>query len=218
MSGAHMVTEDLKIHQMWFLLSKSLKLQKEFSHLDIALAIRSLILPIKVVILHITMTILPLFLCCNSHKLEFWTCINSSVLNQISVILKAMTLLSSRHPLDWLSDQCWQESFVDAFCPFWNFPSLTSRGKWKGRIESIFQIFKAPNKNVQKGRFFSDIKRELYNQDSFIFLIRGFSMAGTLLGTREEKKKWIHGTCLEGHVKICEEGQIYKQCSIWSKY
>lgn len=68
-----MVTEDLKIHQMWFLLSKSLKLQKEFSHLDIALAIRSLILPIKVVILHITMTILPLFLCCviNSHKLEF---------------------------------------------------------------------------------------------------------------------------------------------------
>lgn len=47
-----MVTEDLKIHQMWFLLSKPLRLQKEFSHLDIALAIRSFILPIKVVILH----------------------------------------------------------------------------------------------------------------------------------------------------------------------
>jgi hypothetical protein len=50
-SGAHMVTEDLKIHQMWFLLSKSLWLQEEFSHLDIALAIKSLILPIKVVVL-----------------------------------------------------------------------------------------------------------------------------------------------------------------------
>lgn len=61
-SGAHMVTEDLKIHQMWFLFSKALLLQKEFSHLDIASAIRSLILPIKVVILHVTMTILPVFL------------------------------------------------------------------------------------------------------------------------------------------------------------
>lgn len=70
MSGAHMVTEDLKIHHMWFLLPKSLQLQKEFSHLDIALAIRSLILPITVVILHVTMTILPLFLhyAINSHK------------------------------------------------------------------------------------------------------------------------------------------------------
>lgn len=69
-SGAHMVTEDLKIHQMWFLLSKSFQHQKDFSHLDIALAIRSLILPIKVVILHETVTILPVFLCCiiDSHK------------------------------------------------------------------------------------------------------------------------------------------------------
>lgn len=50
-SGAHMVTEDLKIHQMWLLLFQSLWLQKEFSHLDIALAFRSLILPIKIVIL-----------------------------------------------------------------------------------------------------------------------------------------------------------------------
>lgn len=69
-SGAHMVTEDLKIHQMWFLFAKALLLQKEFSHLDIASAIRSLILPIKAVILHVTMTILPVFLCCviNSQK------------------------------------------------------------------------------------------------------------------------------------------------------
>lgn len=51
-SGAHMVTEDLKIHQMWFLLSKPLQFQREFSHLGIALAIRSLILPIKVIILY----------------------------------------------------------------------------------------------------------------------------------------------------------------------
>jgi hypothetical protein len=36
---------------MWFLLSKSLWLQEEFSHLDIALAVKSLILPIKVVVL-----------------------------------------------------------------------------------------------------------------------------------------------------------------------
>lgn len=63
MSGAHMVTEDLKIHQMWFLLSKSLQFQKEFSHLDIALDIRSLILPITVTILLVTMTILPVSLC-----------------------------------------------------------------------------------------------------------------------------------------------------------
>lgn len=70
LSGSHMATEDLRIHQLWFLLSKSLQLQKEFSHLDIALAIRSLILPIKVVILHVTMTILPVSLCypLNSHK------------------------------------------------------------------------------------------------------------------------------------------------------
>lgn len=52
MSGAHMVTEDLKTHQMWFLLPKPFQLQKDFSHLDTALAIRSLILPIKLVILH----------------------------------------------------------------------------------------------------------------------------------------------------------------------
>lgn len=63
-SGAHMVTEDLKIHQTWLLLSKSLWLQKKFNHLDIALAFRSLILPIKIVILCVTMTIPFLFLCC----------------------------------------------------------------------------------------------------------------------------------------------------------
>lgn len=68
-SGAHMVTEDLKIHQMWLLLFQSLWLQKEFSHLDIALAFRSLILPIKIVILCVTMTILLVFLgwVINSH-------------------------------------------------------------------------------------------------------------------------------------------------------
>lgn len=48
MSGAHMVTEDLKTHQMWFLLSKSLQFQEEFHHLDRALTIKCLILPIKV--------------------------------------------------------------------------------------------------------------------------------------------------------------------------
>lgn len=40
-----------------------------------------------------------------------------------------------------------------------------------------------------KNRDFSDMGRKLHNQFSFIYLMRDFSMAGTLLYTRDAKDR-----------------------------
>lgn len=60
---------------------------------------------------------------------------------------------------------------------------------------------------------FSDMGKELYSQISFIYLMRSFAMADTLLDIRDEKIDSWHlpsRACKD----LVKEEQIHKQCSV----